>query len=347
MYVSPILLSSLKHLGLSKNLMQASSKRWVAGEYLTIERQQAMYRKEELGKITGIAPYRSMALEVARLSQCDIGIPPAVFHSLKDAIFTNGNIYSNRAKHLIAGNTRSLYSKITREMNTTGVVVANRQSHQYFGHWLHDELPMTIFCQNHGRVLTSHFGKKPYIHEAGYYEALQTPPPTELDNNCLYKEISILEPAPLNSVQVESLRQFRKRFSHLHSKKKEVAFIRRGGNNHDNRNLENEDAIINFMLKIGGTIISPEKDTAKDIIENLLDAKLVIGIEGSHLANALLSMPEHGCLLVIQPPNRFNNIFKDYCDVTYRKYAFTIGDSISGRTHQNITHLQKMIDACI
>jgi capsular polysaccharide biosynthesis protein len=97
---------------------------------------------------------------------------------------------------------------------------------------------------------------------------------------------------------------------------------------------------------MGGMIVDPDTDTAEEIIQKTYCAKLIIGVEGSHMANAMLTMAKTGCMLIIQPSNRFNNPFKDLCDATGRRYAFTVADNASGRNYQNIKDLMLMIDRC-
>jgi hypothetical protein len=145
---------------MNNSFEKASVERWQTGEVLHIETSAALYQPKDLEKVTGFAPYRNMDLEISRLSRFSLVVPPATFFSFKNVIHSEGNLYVNRTKHQIAGNTKKLLAKITQMINSEGTVVANRQSHQYYGHWLHDEFPMTAFFKQHGRVFTTHIGKK-------------------------------------------------------------------------------------------------------------------------------------------------------------------------------------------
>jgi hypothetical protein len=55
-----------------------------------------------------------------------------------------------------------------------------------------------------------------------------------------------------------------------------------------------------------------------------------VGVEGSQLANGFVCMKDGGSMLVLQPPFRFNNIYKDVCDAMQVKYGFVVGDAKDG-----------------
>jgi hypothetical protein len=51
----------------------------------------------------------------------------------------------------------------------------------------------------------------------------------------------------------------------------------------------------------------------------------VVATEGSHLAHAIYTMAADGVICALQPPYRFNNIYKDYADCVGLRYAFVVG----------------------
>jgi hypothetical protein len=50
----------------------------------------------------------------------------------------------------------------------------------------------------------------------------------------------------------------------------------------------------------------------------------VVSVEGSALTHAYLTMQEQGAIITIQPPYRFDNVWKDFTDLLGMKYGFVV-----------------------
>lgn len=73
-------------------------------------------------------------------------------------------------------------------------------------------------------------------------------------------------------------------------------------------------------------------------------AKLVVGVEGSHLIHAMVTIAEGGTLLVLQPPNRFNNPLKDYTDCLGMNYAFLTGHAVEDGFEVDLDQLARLLE---
>lgn len=56
----------------------------------------------------------------------------------------------------------------------------------------------------------------------------------------------------------------------------------------------------------------------------------MVATEGSHLAHGILAADDDCTFLVLQPPRRFNNIYKGFTDAMGMRYAFLVGASRDG-----------------
>lgn len=74
------------------------------------------------------------------------------------------------------------------------------------------------------------------------------------------------------------------------------------------------------------------------------NANMVVGVEGSHLAHGILGAAPGGSMLVLQPPFRFNNAFKERCDLLEITYAFIVGNAVPGGFTVDLNALAKLID---
>jgi hypothetical protein len=75
-----------------------------------------------------------------------------------------------------------------------------------------------------------------------------------------------------------------------------------------------------------------------------MGAEVVIGVEGSQIPHALLSMADDGILCCLQPPTRFNNTIKGYTDCLEMQYAILVGHAAPGGFSIDLNNLKRMLD---
>ena len=340
---SPVGQALLRKLAGAPSLADVSIERFTVGEPETVQRREALSLPGELQKVTGFAPFRTMDLEMARLRPGELVLRACTAYVLDDALVVDGNVYKSRAKHLVTGSTRTLAAWVDDRLDA-GVLAANRQSHLYFGHWMTEELPATWAGQRQGRMVTTHHGRRPYSHEAGYLRLYDMPPPAELPARCRVQRLTVLGDHGMNTMQLRGIAELK---ASLRSRGWQAGasrvFIRRGGGSP--RRLTNEAELTAELEAQGFTIVDQEHLTAEQIAHACFDAELVVGVEGSHLAHAVLQMKPGATLLVIQPPDRFNNPFKDLCDALDMRYGYLVADPEGVGFHQSPGALMTLLHA--
>ena len=98
------------------------------------------------------------------------------------------------------------------------------------------------------------------------------------------------------------------------------------------------------LAGLGFRILDPQRDSFETMRNALCHAPLVVGVEGSALVHAIMLMPSDGCLAVIQPPRRFNNLHKGYTDCLGQGYAFTVADEVDGGFHLPVGRLLALFE---
>ena len=78
------------------------------------------------------------------------------------------------------------------------------------------------------------------------------------------------------------------------------------------RVIQNEDEIIDALTKQDFVVIDVAADSLDHIIKTLLNAKLVVSLEGSHTGHCVFTIPENSGLLLLQPPDRFCNVYRGW-----------------------------------
>lgn len=83
----------------------------------------------------------------------------------------------------------------------------------------------------------------------------------------------------------------------------DVVYIRRGATAKA-RPFVNEDAVIEALAARGVKIVCAEDQDTGNFIASILDASLVISVEGSQISHALYTLKSGGSVIAIQPPDR-------------------------------------------
>ena len=107
------------------------------------------------------------------------------------------------------------------------------------------------------------------------------------------------------------------------------AYLRRRGHG-ATRVLENEAELEELLTAEGFLVVDPQAESLSSLWQKLAGAPIVVGVEGSHLAHGLFTMRDRGALVCIQPPRRFNNVFKDYTDCLGLTYGFVLAEESAG-----------------
>ena len=113
------------------------------------------------------------------------------------------------------------------------------------------------------------------------------------------------------------------------------------------RFVENEDAVVNELAKRGVEIMEAETTPLEKIISHLLEARVVITIEGSQQEHAAFTLPQSSALITLQPPYRFNNLSKDWTQCIGMKYGFVVGDPCENGFSINIDELLQTVDLAL
>lgn len=322
---SPVGQAVLRRLGLTSSLADVCERQFVAAEAAVVERRQAIHLDGEIDRAVGTAPFRTIALERLRLQPGQYRVPAAIGYEVRDACYIDGNLYKGLAKHIVGGSTRTLLASV-REEAPSGCILANRQSDLYFGHWLFEELPAIRASLQWGPALEAHRKTGPEIHKTAYLKLYGIDAPLRMPARCVIPKLTLIatpnfnlhHQAGLGLLQDDLMRQGWAR------KNERIFVVRRGG---AARSLENEAQVVERLAAEGFAIIDPMSMSAEDVARACFDARLVVGVEGSHLSHAFMQMRPGSSMLIIQPPTRFDNPFKDLCDIRGITYGFVVADA--------------------
>jgi Glycosyltransferase 61 len=289
----------------------------------------AIYLKDSLERVSGVMSDTTTEQELRRIQGGKVEHAPTVVHTLARATLYRGCLYAGAWKRRLlerpAGGSR-LNGDPWGEK--TGALACTLYGSIYFGHWLRDDLSLTIAAESldHPVVVS----RPSYRHEPGYRRLLDLERRTCCGGT--FERLLVLEDFSQNSFKGSRYRELRARLrSRFPMNGSELIYIRRGTvGARERRLLVNGAAVESFLTSRGFRIVDPDELSAEEIVRQIIGARLVISTEGSHLAHAAYVMADDSVVCVLQPPDRFNNVFKDYADCLDQRYAFVVGAPAEG-----------------
>jgi len=304
------------------------------GEIVTT--RPAEYLDGSLEKITNLSPWRSWETERSMISGGAIEHRPTYAHLIENVAIAGAHTYCGSAKEHRGYGQESLFLDFedrNRIFDEASLVTTNYGSH-YFGTYLQYDFPLALLPEN-GATLIS-MTTKPFEHGKEYWSLCQLPG-TDLVRTGIVRKLTTYTDNSENASKAQRYVKLRSALrvtvgTKRRHKTAPGVFIRRGTTG-ELRLLENEREIETKLTELGFHIVDPETHSAREIVDLSLDAKVVIGVEGSQLSHAIFTIADGGSFLVLQPPHRFSTTYKEYTDRLDMRFAFVVGArSASGFT---------------
>lgn len=297
---------------------------------------------DELDRIGCHAQGVDPAFNLLRLREGIVPQRASVGYRLRDAIIADGMVLGRRSTRFITPEPWRLALTGDLPEISEGALCTTYQNHRYFSHWLTDGLGTEELARRRGLTVLT-LASSPHGHEIGYRALLGTS--TRPITTARVKDLWIFDDEELNDGRVARLHHLRKGFRAVRGEQESApVFIARGSTGAVRR-LTNEAAIIDDLHARGFTILFPEQETPLQIVNTLAGAPLAIGVEGSALAHAAMALPERAGLVVIQPPLRFNTLWKGHSDRVGLTFGFTVADAVGENAfYQPLYRLLKTID---
>jgi hypothetical protein len=262
-------------------------------------------------------------------------------HRMKNLLLIDGSLYAKRFKHSVSINNGPPLSFGMAPRLEHGVLAQSWLGARYFGHWLLEDVMLGLLASGRGdaigvaRQLTAQ--QSDYARFFNYRHK-------DLSNVAWVEDIEILSDSGLNPFHMDRLKALRKRFTGKSLFPRHPGVFLMRGSGGEARCLVNEAAVADFMRKCGFKVLNPGNESMETVRAAVANADLVVGVEGSQLSHGILGAAPGGAMLVLQPPFRFNNAFKERCDLLGITYAFIVGHAAEGGFTVDLNALARLID---
>lgn len=285
-----------------------------------------VYDPTHLDRVTRCGFGSSLVDQKAVLDATALSATSPRIIEFRDVTCLGGRIYS-AGKSFHASALRPYRQFFTRgERYDCAVVTNSVPGLRYFGNWLRDDCAARMLPLDEFGSVTSL--ARPNWPDSTFYASHLNQ--SWVDSPAFFaRHLTAVTELGFNHSKAERWRCLRARLraaASSETKAKEMVYIRRGASGVA-RAPVNEDALAEVLAKNGVTIVEPETGNS-EMINALLDARLIIGVEGSQLTHAVYTIAERGALLVLQPPDRFYNPHREWTGLLGLGYGIVVGTSL-------------------
>lgn len=341
MSLAPLTYRLRKLVGRSRGIQDAAAEMITVSPAETGRRAAAVYMPGQTDRVQAVQPMTTVAFEQARISDGIVEHAPTLAFRLRNAVLMEGTVFCAGAMCQMASRRsprlpRQVRSEISEPVSIIGTAVSD----MFFGHYVVDDTATTLLADGFAPVHTTtsrHRGG--WHHAPGYYRLLGLQP-AALPNARL-REAWLFQDIGMNANRRARLEEVRRRMRPRAQRRGgHGVMIIRGKSGEQHRNLANELELAEALAQRGFEIVDPVGDSLETIIDKLAGAAVVVGIEGSNLAHALLLMADRAALVIIQQPFMFNNVWKDFTDLLGMTYAFVVG---AGTPEQFVVDINEVL----
>lgn len=318
-----------------------AQRQWSLAPAVTLSKRAAIYLDGELERIVAAQEDTTLEAELARLAAGEKLHVETKAYRFADVRLQEGRLFKGAVSHRLSHLTQLANRSEELEIESAAIASTLLGS-LYFGHWMRDDSTLQLAVKS--LAPTIDIARQTYSHESGYRDLLSLK--ERRVARARVSELILLDDWGHNLFKRKRFAELRDTFQRaVPISGNERVYIRRGrAIGARGRDMLNTQEVEEFLAAQGFTLINPDTMTADEIARTANGAKLVVGLEGSHLGHAIFPIADGGTLLVLQPPLRFNNPYKDVSDTLDLHYAFTVGAQEREGFRIDLDRLGRLLD---
>ncbi len=331
---------ALRRASSGLHLADVAEKSWELAPAESVLISPALYDEDDLTRVTGVDVDSTREIEWRRIRGGPLQYRPTVAYQLGNAVLSKGHLILPRFVRPVTTQPWPLWGRHTETETEPALLTATFNGSRYFGHWMMDELTRIVAAPRIGQPVAP---PRPLsTHQRDYLKLLGLEQQERSD--VLFRQLILFEERNQNAYRRERYALLRERARRSrHAAPCEGVMLLRGRTGVA-RVLLNEEDLADRLSRRGLRTMCPTEHSVTEILDACMDAKIVVGVEGSQMMHALLTMQYGGTLVTLQPPSRFNNILKTYCDALGLRYAFIVGQQRNDGFSVDQDHLNRLLD---
>ncbi len=283
-------------------------------------------------KLVALSPWRNWAAEEDLINGATVTHSATIGYALENVHISGSTLYcgATRSERGFGRDGWVVERKAHIRSMDCAHLVGDWTANHFFGNFMREHFTLSLLPEAGSPQLM--LPTKPYEHADGYRRLLRTPEPETV-------EIGLIKTLTMYSDYGQTDHK-RQRYETLRSRlrgnicpglgrDRKMVYLKRGSTG-ERRILENEEVLEQLLRDQGFDIVIPSDLSADAIVDRVLDAQIVVSVEGSHITHAIYTMADDGLLVVLQPPDRFAMGHKEYCDLFDITFAFVVGSPTAG-----------------
>lgn len=332
--------------GKTQPIQSVATREWVLCPDEPTNSPPAIYLDGAMDRVTGVSPWHSWDTERAQVTGGRGLHLASRAYLIENAEISGAFVYRGVAKsrHGFGPENLLVTDGVAREHIDEAHLLTDYGGSQFFGTLMRDTFPLGLIPEADTPCIT--MVTKPYGHEEGYRRLLGLPR-APLVHNALVRRLTLYTDFAQNSFKAKRYRELRRRLrssSGSHSAPSGPGIYLKRGATGERRVITNETEVEHLLAGLGFDIVEPNALTVEEIARRSLDARVIVGVEGSHLSHVIYSMADDGAYLVIQPPDRFTMTFKDFTDRMDMRFGFVVGKPEEDGFSVDLDELQRMLE---
>jgi glycosyl transferase family 61 len=299
----------------------------------------ATYLDGQLDKVTAAARGTDLMAQLSPLKNRNIVHAPTIAYHIDDAVLLNGSVYSGSMRHFLYPKLANSAAAAPSHLKTAALA-STMLGVEYFGHWLKDDCTQYLLAEEHGALSVPPLHTAPHRSQYGRYfsQKWSSVSHARIDHLIIYQDFS------QNSHKRRRYQLLTSRLrSHLIPKSPALVYLKRGITGVARR-VANEGEIIEALLTKGFVVVDIASDSLETIVTSLMDAKIVVTMEGSHFWHCWFSPESRSGVITLQPPDRFTSIAKGWLDAVSARFGFVVGNKQDGASSFSVPDVLNTVD---
>ncbi|WP_060481054.1 glycosyltransferase family 61 protein [Pseudomonas sp. NBRC 111119] len=330
------------------DIKAVAAKRWDIAPAETTVSPPALFLPGQLERVTGwegkrFYPYVHPAKTMQGGIETEQG--PTRGYLLKDVWLVDGALYKGRASHWLSLKPSTFPTiRVEHELDRAAIY-CTQNGNTWFGTWLMEDCPTyALACDEGVPVTTAPSTRYPLFTQTLAYEHWLGMQPARL-RSAFFRELVLFDDQSNNHNRHARYRAMGdKLLAHVPHTPHPGVFLLRGGDG-ERRMLRNELEIAEHLRATRGfRIVNPLQCDVPGIVAACAGAQVVIGVEGSQLVHGVNVLQAGGCVLALQPPNRFVSYYKYLTDRDHQYFSFVVGTPDGDGFTIDIDEVERTLD---
>jgi len=322
---------------------RAASRSWVVHPAVREPRPRAIFLEGQLDRVEGVQDETSRDFEFARVLGGEVEHAATQAFELREATVVDGSVYAGgtRLRFLDTPLSVRTFRPAEEELDHAALDCTYVGS-RYFGHWVADDCTLHLLAREHAAPIGV---ERPFYSQEGEFSAIWGLKPRRVSNARVRRLVYFLDYAQ-NRAKRDRYEWLRAPIlARAGSGPRRGVYFRRGAGG-ARRELTNQVEIEERLTRRGFLVLDPTVEPVEKVIDLCAGAPCVVSVEGSQLAHGLMNVAPSGSLLALQPPRRFNNVYKDRADCLGVRYGFVVGKANEEGFSVDVDEIEQTLDLC-